>query len=226
MSPKNLKIGMENESSLHRSLKFRYALPGKTETERAGFICDAIGSENEAVEVQTGNFGALKKKLPALLKEGKVRLVYPVVVNKTIELYDNEGNLIHRKKSPKKGKAWDIFNELIYAPALVGMRGLIMEIMLVNAIERRRNDGKGSYHRKGISIEDRILENTIESIILKKKGDWQRFLPLKGEITKKNLAAAARIQIFLAQRTLYVLEKAGIVKKIGKQARSWVYQTV
>jgi len=216
---------MENESSLHRSLKFRYALPGRTETERAGFICDAIGKEDEAVEIQTGNFTALKKKLPALLKEGKVRLIYPVIVNKTLELYDNEDNLIRRKKSPKKGKAWDIFNELIYAPALVGMRGLIMEITLVNAIERRRNDGKGSYHRKGISIEDRILENTLESIILKKKGDWRRFLPLKGEITKKNLAAAAQIDPLLARKTLYVLEKAGIVKKIGKQARSWVYQT-
>jgi len=226
MPVKNLKIGMENESSLHRSLKFRYALPGKTEAERAGFICDAIGEEDEAVEIQTGNFSALKKKLPTLLKEGKVRLIYPVIVNKTIELYDTEGNLIRRKKSPQKGRAWDIFNELIYAPALVGMRGLIVEIALVNATERRRNDGKGSYHRKGISIEDRILESAIESIILKKKGDWRRFLPLKGEITKKNLAAAAQIRPFLARKTLYVLEKAGLVKKLGKQERCWVYQTV
>ncbi|MDR2702190.1 MAG: hypothetical protein LBB72_07145 [Spirochaetaceae bacterium] len=226
MSPNNLKIGIENESSLHRSLKFRYALPGKTEAERAGFICDAIGEEDEAVEIQTANFTALKRKIPALLKEGKVRLIYPVIVNKTIELYDNDGNLIHRKKSPLKGKVWDIFNELIYAPALIKMRGLIIEIALVNAVERRRNDGKGSYHRKGISIEDRILENMIERIILKRKGDWRRFLPLKGEITKKTLASAAKIKPLLAQRTLYVLEKAGLVKKIEKQERSWVYRTV
>jgi ribosomal protein S25 len=226
MSLYNSKIGMENESSLHRSLKFHYALPGKTEEERAGFICDAIGEENEAVEIQTGNFTVLKKKIPALLKEGKVRLIYPVIVNKTIELYDNEGNLVYKKKSPKKGRAWDIFNELIYAPALIKMRGLTIEIALVNATERRKNDGKGSYHRKGISIEDRILENIVERIIFKKRRDWQRFLPQKGEITKKTLVSAAQIKPLLAQRILYVLEKAGMVKKLGKQERSWVYQTV
>jgi hypothetical protein len=226
MASKNCKIGMENESSLHRSLKFHYAAPGKTEASRAGFICDAIGIEGEAIEVQTGSFGALKKKLPALLKEGKVRVIYPVIVNKTIELYDTEGNLVSRKKSPQKGRAWDIFNELIYAPALVRMRGLTIEIALVNATERRRNDGKGSYHRKGISIEDRILENMIESIILKKKADWRRFLFFLEEFTKKTFAAAAKIRLPLAQKAVYVLEKAGLVKKSAKQGRSWIYQTV
>jgi len=226
MSAHNLKIGMENESSLHRSLKFHYALPGKTEAERAGFICDAIGEEDEAVEIQTRNFAVMKKKLPALLKEGKVRLIYPVIVNKIIELYDNNGNLVSRKKSPQKGRDWDIFSELIYAPALIKMRGLTIEIVLVNATERRKNDGKGSYHRKGISIEDKILESIIERIILKKKKDWQRFLPLKGEITKKTLVSSAQIKPYMAQRALYVLEKAGLVKKLEKKGRSWVYQTV
>jgi hypothetical protein len=223
----NRLIGTDNESSLHNSLKFRYAREGETEQIRGGYVCDAIGEAGEAIEIQTGNFAALKKKLPALTKEGGVRLIYPVIVNKTIELYDNEGNLLRRRKTSRKGNPWNIFNELIYAPALIRLRNLTIEIVLVNALERRRDDGKGSWRRKGISIDDRILEDCLERIILKKKADWRRrFLPVKGECTAKTLALAARISPVLARKTLYTLEKAELVEKLHKQGRSWIYRIV
>ncbi|MDR0599948.1 MAG: hypothetical protein LBG84_07710 [Treponema sp.] len=218
-------IGQENESGLHRALKFFYAEPGRTEETLDGFVCDAIGPGGEAVEIQTGNFSALKNKVPLLAARGKVRLIYPVIVNKNIELYDAEGNLLSRRKSPRKGTAWDIFNELIYAPGLVGLPGLTVEIALVDATERRRDDGKGSWRRKGISIEDRILDSWREGVVLEKKSHWLRFLPLEGEFTAKTMAPAARISPVLARKTLYVLEKAGLVEKPRKEGRSWVYRT-
>jgi hypothetical protein len=217
------RIGTENESSLHRALKFRYADPGKTEEDRAGFVCDALGPGGEAIEIQTGNFGAIKNKLSILAARGRTRLVYPVIVNKTIELYDTEGSLISKRKSPRKGGIWDIFNELIYAPKLALLRRLTVEIALVDVTERRRDDGLGSWRRKGVSIEDRSLDAFRESVILQKKADWRRFLPLNGEFTVKELAAKAKIRPVLARKTLYVLEKAGFVKKLRKEGRSWVY---
>ncbi|MDR0448778.1 MAG: hypothetical protein LBH07_08935 [Treponema sp.] len=220
-------IGTENESSLHRSLKLCYAKSGKTERTREGYVCDAIDPEGTVIEVQTGHFYALKKKLPVLAKNGKVRLIYPVIVNKTIELYDTKGKLLFRRKSPKKGKPWDIFYELIYAPSLVGLKGLTIEIVMVDAIERRRDDGKGSWRRKGISIVDRVLEEFREKIVLKRKTDWRRnFLPINGECTAKTLALKAHIKPALARRTLYTFEKAGFLEKIKKQGRSWIYRTV
>jgi DNA-binding transcriptional ArsR family regulator len=219
------RIGTENESSLHRALKFRYADPGKTEEERAGFVCDALGPGGEAIEIQTRNFGALKNKLPALAARGRTRLVYPVIVNKTIELYDTDGSLISKRKSPRKGGVWDIFGELIYAPKLALLRRLTVEIALVDATERRRDDGLGSWRRKGISIEDRRLDAFRESIVLQKKADWRRFLPVTGEFTVKELANSAKIRPVLARKTLYVLEKAGLVEKVRKEGRSWVYKS-
>jgi len=218
------RIGTRNESSLHQALKFRYALPDETEKERDGFVCDAIGPDGEVVEIQTGHFGDLKKKLPALAKNNKVRLIYPVIVTKTIELYDTSGTLLSRKKSPKKGTAWDIFSELIYFPGLIKMRNVTIELAMVDAIERRRNDGKGSWRRKGISIEDRFLESCRESIVLKRKADWRRFVPMEGEFTVKTLALAIHTRPVHAQRTLYVLEKAGIASKLRKEGRSWIYR--
>lgn len=217
-------IGTEHESSLHRALKYRYAVPGTAETARAGFVCDAIGPGGEAVEIQTGNFASLKTKIPALTRAGPVRLIYPVIVRKTLELYDAGGTLLSRKKSPRRGSPWDIFRELIYAPALLERRALTVEIALVDAVERRRDDGKGSWRRKGVSIEDRILEAWRGRIVLKNKADWKRFVPLPGDFTVKTLAAAVHIRPVLARKTLYVLEKAALVHKIRKEGRSWVYR--
>ena len=224
---KRSNIGTENESSLHRSLKYCYAKKGATETARAGFVCDAIGAGGEAVEIQTGNFSSLKNKIPALVKNGKVRLVYPVIVNKTIELYNTRGKLLLRKRSPRKGKIWDIFKQLIYVPLFVRTRGLIIELIFVDAIERRRDDGKGSWRRKGISITDKILENRRDGIVLKKKADWLKyFLPLKGECSAKSLAKAASIGYVTARKTLYTFEKAGFILKIRKEGRSWIYKII
>jgi hypothetical protein len=217
------KIGTRNESNLHKALKLHYAASGKTEEERDGYVCDAIGLDGEAVEIQTGSFGALKHKIPALAKKGAVRLIYPVIVNKTLELYDTGGNLLSRKKSPKKGSVWDVFGELIYAPDFITLPRLTIELALVDITERRLDDGKGSWRRKGISIEDRILDTWRENIVLKKKKDWQRFVPLTGEFTAKELALAVRIRPVLARKTLYVFEKAGFAKKIRKEGRSWVF---
>jgi len=224
MTVSSRRIGTRNESSLHQALKFRYADLGETEMEKAGFVCDAISPQGEVVEIQTGHFGDLKKKLPALAKNNKVRLIYPVIVNKIIELYDVDGKLLSRKKSPKKGNAWDIFNELIYFPELVTLRGVTIELALVDAVERRRDDGKGSWRRKKISIEDRLLESCRESIVLKRKADWRRFVPVQGEFTVKTLAPTIHTKPFVAQRTVYVLTKAGVVSKIRKEGRAWIYQ--
>ena len=218
-------IGTENESSLHRSLKYNYAENGITETIRAGYVCDAIGKNGEAIEIQTGNFSSMKKKIPALAKSGKVRLVYPVIVNKTIELYDVKGKLLRRRKSPKKGTVWTIFDELVHAPDLLKLKDLVIEIIFVDAIELRRDDGKGSWRRKGISITDKILQNMRDEIILKKKADWLRhFMPLKGECSTKTLSLSAAITTDQARKTIYTLEKAGFLKKIRKDGRSWIYR--
>jgi hypothetical protein len=202
-----------------------YSEPGKTETIRAGYVCDAIGAKNEAIEIQTSHFGSLKKKIPALAKSGKVRLIYPVIVKKTLELYDTKGKLLSRRRSPKKCSIWNIFDELIYVPELLKLRNLTIEIVYVNAIERRRNDGKGSWRRKGVSIEDKLLENHREGITFKKKADWLfHFMPLSGECSTKTLAESANINPDEARKAIYTLEKAGYLKKLHKQGRCWVFR--
>jgi len=218
-----MSIGTHNETSLHRELKFRYAgVDGETEAEVAGFVADGRNAEGEYFEVQTGSFGPLKKKALALRR---LRVIHPIIISKYIEVYNKKGRLQYRRKSPRRGTPWDLFDVLVYSPELPLVPGLIIELALVDAAEKRVQDGKGSWRRKGVSIRDRQMLVLHARITLKKLSDYNRFVPFKKKekFTSALLAQKAGISVDLARKTLYVLTKLGIVKKIGKQRNAFVY---
>jgi len=219
-----MSIGTNNESSLHRDLKFQYAgLDGKTETEVAGFVADCVNAKGEYIEIQTGSFAPLKKK--ALALNGRLKVIHPVIITKYIEVYNKKGKKQYRRKSPRKGQQWDLFDVLVYAPELPNIQGLVIELVLVDVVEQRVQDGKGSWRRRGVSISDRQITATHDRITLKKPSDYLRFIPYKKneKFTSALLAKKAGISVDLARKTLYVLTKLEIVKKTGKQGNSFIY---
>jgi hypothetical protein len=222
-------IGTKNESELHRSLKLQYSgYGGETETVIDGYVCDGQTSDGEIIEVQTGSFGPLKEKIKNLTESGKVRIIHPIVIQKYIKLYDKEGNFIHRRKSPKKGGVWDLFKALIYAPELPLLPRLTVELVFVDVVEKRIDDGSGSWRRKGVSIAGRSIYALRESLVLKKPGDYYQFIPYKKEkpFTVHDLSLAAGISVPLAQKTVYTLSKMGIIEKTGKQGNAIIYSIV
>ena len=220
-------IGTRSETSLHRDLKFSYAgKKGKTEAEVAGFVADGISAAGEFIEVQTGSFGPLKKKVRELAAYGRVRIIYPVIITKYIEVFNTKGRCLYRRKSPRRGSSWDLFNVLIYAPDLPLIPGVVIELALVDAAEQRVQDGKGSWRRRGMSIRDRRMIAWHERIILKKPADYLCFVPFtkKEHFTSALLGEQAGVRTALARKALYVLNKLGIVERTGKQGNSLVYR--
>ena len=219
-------IGTKNESELHRSLKLQYSgYGGETETVIGGYVCDGQTSEGEIIEVQTGSFGPLKEKVKDLTESGKVRIIHPIIVQKYIELYDKDEKFIHRRKSPKKGCVWDLFKALIYAPELPLLPRLTVELALVDIVEKRIDDGSGSWRRKGVSIAGRSVYARRESLVLQKPKDYYQFIPFKKSetFTVRGLALAAGISVSVAQKTVYALSKMGLIEKTGKQGNAIVY---
>ena len=220
-------IGTRNESSLHRDLKFSYAgQGGRTEAEFAGCVADGINAEGEYIEVQTTNFALLRKKIPKFTAQAHLRIVYPAIITKYLEVFNARGKRQYRRKSNRRGSPWDLFNALVYAPEVPLMPRVIIEIVLVDAAEQRAQDGKGSWRRRGLSIRDRQLITVHERIPLKKRSDYRRFVPFKKneEFTSTNLAEVTGISRMLAQKTLYVLTKMGIITRIGKQRNAFIYR--
>jgi hypothetical protein len=223
---KNNSIGTLRESSLHRSLKSQYSLGGFTEKAVGGYVCDGQAETGEFIEVQTGSFAPLKEKLRVLTKSDKVKVIYPIITQKTIELYDISGSLVRRRKSPRKGSVWDLFKALVNAPQLPLLKNFSLELALVDVIEKRIDDGSGSWRRKGVRISDRVLSACHESLILNKPRDYSQFIPFKKTecFTVMDLAEKARIDVSLARKTLYVLSKIGLTERAGKRKKAFVYK--
>ena len=78
------QIGTLNEKPLHASLKKWYAGRGdRFEVSVDGYVIDLV-RDDLLIEIQTRNFGAIKRKLVDLTTRHKVRLVYPIAQQKWI----------------------------------------------------------------------------------------------------------------------------------------------
>jgi len=219
-------IGTKNESSLHRTLKYQYAGPGgRTEAEVGDFVADGINEDGDFIEVQTGSFAPLKKKIKEYTKKGKVRIIHPIAVTKMIEVYSKDGAFLYRRKSPLKGSSWDIFDALLHAPELPLTKGVVIELILLEITEKRIKDGKGSWRRKGVSITDKEMSAFHQSILFTKSKDFLCFIPFKKgqEFTVSLLAKETGIKRWKASRVLYVLTKMKVIKRVGKKSNAWIY---
>ena len=131
-------IGTLRERSLHASLKEWYAEPGdKVEVPVDGYVIDLVRGDT-LIEIQTGGFSSMKKKLVALLDFGHaVRIVYPIPETKVIVKVDGSGEVLSRRRSPKHGTEADLFSELVAFPELIQHGGLEIEVVLISEDEVR-----------------------------------------------------------------------------------------
>jgi hypothetical protein len=214
------------EYSLHSEIKDWYMLSGdELEAKVEHFIIDIIRGKL-LIEIQTGNFSAIKRKLVKLLLNNKVRLVYPVAELKWIVHISKSGEFIRRRKSPKKGKLTDLFYELVHTPTLIKNPNFSLEVLIIEEEEVRCKDGRGSWRRRGISVKDRKLLNVFDRIIFKNNQDFLKFLPneLDEYFTNKVLALKMGISIVLAQKITYCLRKMGVISIAGKKSNELMFK--
>lgn len=223
-----MKIVM-TEYSLHADIKGWYSkAKHPVEVKVDEFIVDVINEDGLLIEIQTRNLSAIKKKLRKLLKGNKVRLVYPIAKIKWIVYVSDAGEIVKKRKSPKKGKITDLFGEMVHLPSLINNENFSIEVLFIEEKELRCNDGKGSWRRKGISVKDRKLIKIFGSVIFEKKTDFLKVLPdnMDNPFTNKILAKKMGIPIRLAQKITYCLRKMNAVTVVDKKRRELVFEIV
>lgn len=214
------------EQSLHNQLKELYMAEGaEPEAVVDGYVVDVV-RDDLLVEVQTGNFSAIKEKLKDLLGRHRVRLVYPVPRVKWIVRLGRDGAEVSRRRSPKRGRVEEVFNELVYIPEVCATPGFELEVVLVNAEEYLVDDGKGSWRRRGWSIHDRQLVGVVERRVFRTPRDFIELLPegLPREFTARQLAKAASLRIRLAQKMVYCLRRMKVIEVSGRKGRANLYK--
>jgi hypothetical protein len=210
------------ETTLHADLKEIYRLEsGQAETWVDGYLIDVVRPDL-LVEIQTRSFGALKQKLENLLVDHPVRIVHPIAKEKFIILRSMDGNVIWRRRSPKKGKIEDLFSELVYIANWASHPNFSCEVLLTSEDEQRLQDGQGSWRRKGVSLQDRRLNRIIERHLFLSPKDYLRLLPepLDVPFTNNQLAEILSIPHRLASKMTYTLAQIGVIEIIGKSGRA------
>jgi hypothetical protein len=207
-------------------MKEWYYLKGdKLEAKVDGFIVD-IKRGDLLIEIQTANFSAIKPKLSHLLNEHKVRLIYPIPKQKwIIHRSTATGETFGRRKSPKKGRLTDLFNELIRIPNLFAKGNLSIEVLMIETEETWINNGKGSWRRKGTSIQDRKLIQVYETETFENKTDFLKILPknLPNPFSNRNLAQSLGIPINQSRKITYSLRKIGTITHAGNNKKQMLF---
>ena len=179
-------INTLKESSLHRTLKTLYSLEDGccVEAEQDGKIYDIIDGSGGIIEIQTQNLSKLFAKADAALKTGRrFKIVHPIALRKTIELYGS-GGLISRRASPKRGCIYQILRELTGLYPLLLHDGFTLEVLLIRMTERRmrtetavQSENKRRRFKRNWIKTDKLLEEIIETKIFSCAKDYLRLIP-------------------------------------------------
>ena len=145
------------ESSLHRQLKALYAPRRSFRKSLATAGASTRSAVEELIEIQHGSLAAIRDKVRQLLCRHHVRVVKPIVAQKTLVKLDAQGGReVDRRRSPKRGSLFDLFDELVYFTKVFPHRRLTLEVVLVE-VEEWRYPGRGKRSRRRRSDGREIL---------------------------------------------------------------------
>ncbi len=220
-------IGTLGEGSLHAALKSWYAQPGDVLEEAVGGYVIDIRRDDLLIEIQTGNFTAIRRKLFDLTRKHPVRLVYPVARERWIVRQAGQAwETVSRRRSPKHGSPVYVFDELVRFPALIDHPHFSLEVLLIQEEIIWRDDGRGSWRRRGWSVYDRRLLDVLDRLLLASADDCAALLPadLPALFSTADLAGGLGESRRLAQRMAYCLREMGMIKVSGKCGNALLYR--
>lgn len=218
-------IGTLNEGPLHQRLKERYAEPGdRLEVPLAGRHIDLVRGEL-LIEIQTQGVSSIRHKLAELARTHEVRLVVPVAAHTWIVRRGAAGEVLGRRRSPKRRGLAHAFAELVSVPRLFAEPGFSCEVLLTDQEEVRRHEPGRARRRKGwVIVERRLLEIGARWLI-ETPADLLAILPeeLPRPFTTQDLAEGLGVRRWLAQKVAYTLREAGALETQGRGRAGWRY---
>jgi hypothetical protein len=219
-------IGTLNEGALHAQLKDWYRRRGdRVEQVVDGFVVDLIRGDL-LVEIQTGSFAPLRRKLELLTREHRVRLVAPVPLVRTITRLSPEGEPLSARRSPRRGRIEDIFERLVSIPSLLSSPRFELELVLTHQDELRVHRPGRAFRRHGWVVAGRRLVSVEERLRIACPDDAARLLPpdLPEHFDTAELAEAAGIERRLAQQMTYCLRALDVLEARGKRGNAIVHR--
>jgi hypothetical protein len=217
------------ETSLHRQLKERYAVDGAAVEQRVGRYRIDVVRGKQLVEIQHSPLTSIRDKIAALVKQHDVLVVKPVVVTKHLVKRRREGgDIVSRRRSPKRRTLLDIFEELVHFTRVFPHRRLTLEVVLIE-IEEWRFPGHGRRRWRRDDdhlVEDQHLVAVHETHQFRTATDLCRLLPatLPQPFHTGQLAESLGVERWIAQRMAYTLREMKAIRQVGKLRGALLYK--
>lgn len=219
------------ETSLHQRLKRMYADDERHVEQKVGrYIIDVV-RDDELIEIQFSSLAAINRKIDVLVKDHKVRVVKPLVIQKQLIRCAAKGErVISRRKSPKRGQAVDIFDELIYFTRTFPHRNLVLEVPLINIEEWSYPTPKSKKRRrrppKKYTVEDQRLVDVVETLEFRTARDLLQLIPgeLPTTFDTADLGKALGQPRWVAQKVAYCLRHMKAITETGKKRNAILYR--
>lgn len=222
-------IGTLGEKTLHAVLKL-YLEPdeSKHEIKISSFVADIAG-ENGIMEIQTGSFGSIRKKLSNFLDFTTVTVAYPIAHTKWLVWIDPEtGTATKKRKSPKRGSEYNAFYELYKIKQLLNHPNLRLRLLLIDMEEYRYLNGWSYDRKRGSSRYERIPTALVDEIMINAPEEYHKLIPpgLPEQFTSRDYMRSTGLSLRGAQTALHVLRHVGSVEHVGKQGKLYIYEAV
>ena len=221
-------IGTLAERSLHASLKYWFEPDEQFHEVKmpCGVVAD-ICDGHRVVEIQTRRLASLRPKLEKLLPDWPGTVVYPLTWHKTLIWIDPEsGETTKPRRSPKVGKPWDALSELYWLQPFIGHPHLTVVLLLLDMEEYRLRDGWSRDGKKGSHRAERIPTAVGEPMVLAEKADYLQLLPpgLPNPFTTADFSRCGYLTAKGAGYAVNALYKIGIISRVGKNGRAYLYR--
>lgn len=215
-------IGLLRESSLHAALKQHLALPGDEFEVPVGRYVIDIRRGRLLIEVQTGSFTQIRRKLANLLPGHPLTLVYPLTLQKWIVRQDEKGKPVSRRKSPRRGRLEDLFYELVRIPHQAIHPNLELLVLYTFEEEVLQPGEGGGWRRRGWEVVDRRLIEVRGEARFSTPDAYLSVLPegLPEPFTNPELARSSGCNPRLAGKITYTLRRMGLLEVAGKRGRA------
>ncbi|WP_299460068.1 hypothetical protein [uncultured Gimesia sp.] len=214
------------ETSLHRQLKSFYAPNADCEEITLGsYRIDAVDGDR-LIEIQHGSLGAIRDKVKCLLKDYDVHVVKPIAIrNYLIKRQKKDGKTISSRFSPRRGSVFDLFEDMVHFTNVFPHPRLTLEVALTIQEEHRIARKPRRWRGKDYRVQDRVLRSVEGQIELNTAADLLALIPgkLPSPFHTQDLAKAAGIPRWLAQKMAYCLRNTGAIVLTGKEKNALLY---
>lgn len=186
-----------------------------------------IADESGITEIQTANFGKMRKKLELFLANSPVRLVYPVAKVKWIVWLNQEtGEVSQRHKSPKRNSEYQVFREIYSLGDLIFHPNFRLTLALLETEELRLLNGWSKNKKSGASKHEAFPLRLLGEIELRTALDYLQFIPksLPESFTSRDFQKAARLSEKQTFYCINALRKFNQIEQIGKEGRAYLYK--